>query len=311
MVIGVDDAIILAGIAAAGAGATYFGTKETNSANRAMNAGQMAYQWGVDQWQAAVALDHMRMQHWLNEESAEKARDWSARQAGVARDWTAGMSNTAYQRAMQDMRSAGLNPMLAYQQGGATAPMAAAPGGAQASTSGLAPGAHGAPAVHRMENALGPAVSTALQAAQTVMGVQQMAANVDQTQAQTLLAGAQRRQAETQAALNSATAITEAERAGLVGSQRATEAVMPSLRGAQAGAASAQAALAHEQRRTEGERQSLYREEGRRAGEQANLARAQEHNTRTYGPPGAVSSTVGGVSQIVNSIGESIRRFLQ
>jgi hypothetical protein len=37
------------------------------------------------------------------------------------------MSSTAYQRAVQDMQSAGLNPMLAYSQGGASAPMGAMP----------------------------------------------------------------------------------------------------------------------------------------------------------------------------------------
>ena len=32
------------------------------------------------------------------------------------------MSNTSYQRAVKDMRKAGINPMLAYMQGGASSP---------------------------------------------------------------------------------------------------------------------------------------------------------------------------------------------
>ncbi|AXL14459.1 DNA pilot protein [Microviridae sp.] len=54
--------------------------------------------------------------------------DLNRKEAHKQRSWQAGMSATSYQRAVKDLRKAGLNKALAYGQGGASTP-----GGATAS----------------------------------------------------------------------------------------------------------------------------------------------------------------------------------
>lgn len=53
---------------------------------------------------------------------AQENNAFNAEQIAKQMDYQTNMSNTSYQRGVQDMQAAGLNPMLAYSQGGASTP---------------------------------------------------------------------------------------------------------------------------------------------------------------------------------------------
>lgn len=167
--------LIAAGISAAG---SLIGGERANKAAAANADAQMQFN--------AEQADINRT---FSAEEAAKSRDWQAGQAQVARDYNTEMANSTYQRAVGDMRAAGLNPMLAYSQGGAPSPSSPQPSGSTASGSQASYGS--LPAVR---NTIGEAIHSA----GAIANVQNIEADTQLKKAQAIRETASAGQAEAQ-----------------------------------------------------------------------------------------------------------------
>lgn len=93
--------------------------------------GLQRYRDSTNVLNAAAALqDQQQMQA-----SAREAMQFEADQAQLNRDFQERMANTAYQRQIEDLRAAGLNPYLAANLGGAATPNGSVASGYQVGSS--------------------------------------------------------------------------------------------------------------------------------------------------------------------------------
>lgn len=161
----------------AGAGLNYLGSRLQNDENR-----QSAYTATVGNMEEAARNREFQ------QASADRAMEFEAQQAQTQMAFQERMSSTAYQRAVTDLKAAGLNPILAALGNGASSPAGGAGSGSTAS------GDSGRAESSRAENAMEGFAATARE----IMGIKSAMNMIDLQTAQIDLTRRQGRLADAQ-----------------------------------------------------------------------------------------------------------------
>lgn len=114
---------------------------------------------------SAIGYHGQKKTNQLNQEMSREAMRFNAAEAQKSRDFEAEMSNTGHQRAVADLKAAGLNPLLAANDSAST------PSGATAS------GSPGAAAQNPSSDLIGPAIASAMESRKLELAAQANAAD--------------------------------------------------------------------------------------------------------------------------------------
>lgn len=127
----------------------------------------------------------------FNSAEALKNREFQMSTLQESERYNTEMSNTAMQRRAEDLRRAGINPLLAVSQGGASTPTVSSLTGSAASAGNVSSSAAGAPGPIAMQNPnaafgnLGGILGTAIGAAKTQADIDYVKAQTAKTEAET------------------------------------------------------------------------------------------------------------------------------